>query len=62
MPLLRVSFTQTEVGIMNEIADYLHKQANDLPGDYISNAVKESLLAKAEMLKKILGEGVIENE
>lgn len=62
MPQLkRISFTQTEVGMMNEIADYLGKQSNDMSkATYVESAVAESLKAKSAMLKKILGEGVIE--
>ena len=60
--LQRISYTQTEVGIMNEIADYLGKQSDAIPAksDYVASALKESLKAKAEMLKKLLGEGIVE--
>jgi len=57
----RISFTQTEVGIMNEIADYIQVQALRMAGiSIVEMHVSDSLQAKAAMLKKILGEGVIE--
>ncbi len=57
----RISFTQTEVGMMNEVVDYLTIQAKDIPkADYILAAIAESISVKSELLKKLLGEGVIE--
>ena len=59
--LQRISFTQTEVGMMNEIVDFLIEQSSvhvdvNIAVDYL----KVHVAAKGEMLKKILGEGVIE--
>ena len=59
--LQRISFTQTEVGMMNDIVDYLIKQGEDIKDEgYISRTISRSVTTKGEMLKKLLGEGVIE--
>ena len=57
----RISFTQTEVGMMNEIVDYLIKYADAMPrSDYIMSVAAEMIMAKGNMVKKLLNEGVLE--
>ena len=59
--LQRISFTQTEVGMMNEIVDYQIRQSEDISHTtYVDFAIVTAMKAKSEMLKKLLGEGVIE--
>ena len=59
--LQRISFTQTEVGMMNEIVDHQIQQAEDISHTtYVHLAIVTAMKAKSEMLKKLLGEGVIE--
>lgn len=57
----RISFDPADIGLINTLLVHIKDQASALPRhDYVVNAIRESILVKAEMIEKIEKKGVIE--
>ena len=59
----RISYSANEIALLHDLTGYIKEQATGLPkGEYVTDAVREGIKIKSEMIDKILKTGVIENE
>lgn len=60
--LQRISFTQSDIGLINDLSGYIEEQASFPTGNYVADAVLEGIKAKSALIQRILKGGIIENE
>ena len=60
--LRRVSFSEADICLLNNILGYISERPSLAHGDYVIDAMCESIKVKSQLMQRILKSGVIEDE